>query len=949
MPDESRRGTRWLAILGALLVANSAYLASEGDPHMVYFASVALHFFLGVAVTVPFAIWWWRRRTRPGMLPAGLLLFAAAVSGVALVWVGNTRPMRPLLWTHIALSVVGLLALLWALRGQLAPRTWRLAAAGVAAALLVPALATGFQSYRAKNQVVFENPPASLVMQQESMGGKDGPFFPSSVHTSNQGVVPSRIYMDPQSCGRSGCHPDLVKQWDSSAHHFSSFNNQWYRKSVEYMQEVAGVTSSKWCGGCHDPAILQSGLMDTPIKEIIDRPETQAGLTCTACHMISNVRSSMGQGDYEIEVPPLHGMATSDNRALNAVHDLLVRMDPEPHRRTFLKPFFRGTYSPEFCSSCHKVHLDVPVNSYRWIRGFNEYDNWQASGVSGEGARSFYYPPEAKNCVDCHMPKVASEDAGAKEGMIRSHRFAAANTALPVANRDPEQLKAVVDFLQARQLTVDIFAMTEARTAAAGEDERGPESEGPQLATTFAVGEESGMAVGSGGAGAGPAETIYAPLDRIPATVRRGESTRVDVVVRTRGVGHFFPGGTVDAYDCWLELKAEDDRGKVVYWSGMADEDSPVEPGAHYYRSLLIDRSGNPINKRNAWAARAAVYVRLIPPGAADTVHFRMRIPEDAVGPIRLHARLNYRKFSHYYTQFAYAGQPVPGTTGEFSKDFDDREFHFSPENIPQNVSGKIKGRIPDLPIVTLAEDTGELQIGPGETKWEHTALAEDHIRWNDYGIGLLLQGDLKGAEWAFQRVTEAKPDYADGWLNIARALIQEGETTAAWPHIRKALEIDDSLGRIHFFKAMIEKAEGKYDEALASLRKVDDKYPLDRVMLNQMARILFLQRNYQEALAVLERVARIDPEDLQMRYTAMLCYRGLGDMEKAKYEEALFQRFKADEDSQVITAGIRRHSPEDNNERQVIHEHVSVELTAGTAQRSSPRQGQATGAGGQP
>jgi hypothetical protein len=118
--------------------------------------------------------------------------------------------------------------------------------------------------------------------------------------------------------------------------------------------------------------------------------------------------------------------------------------------------------------------------------------------------------------------------------------------------------------------------------------------------------------------------------------------------------------------------------------------------------------------------------------------------------------------------------------------------------------------------------------------------------------------------------------------------------------------------------------------------------------MLNQMARLLFLQRKYQEALAVLERVARIDPEDLQMRYTAMLCYRGLGDAEKAKYEETLFQRFKADEDSQVITAGIRRHSPEDNNERQAIHEHVSVDLSAGTAPRSLPRQDQAA-AGGQP
>ena len=32
----------------------------------------------------------------------------------------------------------------------------------------------------------------------------------------------------------------------------------------------------------------------------------------------------------------------------------------------------------EFCSTCHKVHLDGPVNDYRWLRGFNDYDNWQA-------------------------------------------------------------------------------------------------------------------------------------------------------------------------------------------------------------------------------------------------------------------------------------------------------------------------------------------------------------------------------------------------------------------------------------------------------------------------------------------------------------------------------------------------------------------------------------------
>jgi hypothetical protein len=100
-------------------------------------------------------------------------------------------------------------------------------------------------------------------------------------------------------------------------------------------------------------------------------------------------------------------------------------------------------------------------------------------------------------------------------------------------------------------------------------------------------------------------------------------------------------------------------------------------------------------------------------------------------------------------------------------------------------------------------------------------------------------------------------------------------------------------------------------------------------VVLNQMARILFLDRKYADALAVLDRVAAVDPEDLQMHYTAMLAARGLGDEARAAREEQLFLRFKADESAQAITAQPRLLSAEDNNERQSIHEHESVPLHA--------------------
>src|SRR6185503_9418675 len=263
--------------------------------------------------------------------------------------------------------------------------------------------------------------------------------------------------------------------------------------------------------------------------------------------------------------PPLHDMAASDNPLLQRLHDSLIYLAPEPHRNTFIKPFHREQ-TAEFCSSCHKVHLDVPVNGYRWFRGFNDYDNWQASGVSGQGARSFYYPPKPQRCADCHMPLVAANDPAAKDGKVRSHRFPAANTALPFVNHDHEQLKVTQAFLQDGVVTVDVFGLVrepEGRGAAPARPAGGAE---PRLASTFAQGEESGS-FGASEVVVSPAQEVLAPLDKLDAVVRRGESLRLEVVVRTRKVGHFFPGGTVDAFDVWLELEAVDDKGRTLLHS----------------------------------------------------------------------------------------------------------------------------------------------------------------------------------------------------------------------------------------------------------------------------------------------------------------------------------------------------------------------------------------------
>jgi tetratricopeptide (TPR) repeat protein len=215
-----------------------------------------------------------------------------------------------------------------------------------------------------------------------------------------------------------------------------------------------------------------------------------------------------------------------------------------------------------------------------------------------------------------------------------------------------------------------------------------------------------------------------------------------------------------------------------------------------------------------------------------------------------------------------------------------------------------------------------------------------DRERWNDYGIGLLLQGDLKGAERAFETVTKLDPKYADGWVNVARARVQEGNTDAAKPMLQKALELNPRLASAHYFTGLALKADGNYPAALDEFSKASSLYPRDRVVRNQMGRMLFLQRKYQEAVGEFDKTLAVDPEDLEAHYNLMLCYRGLRDDAQAAREEKLYLRFKADESSRAITGPYKLTHLEDNNEAQPIHEHVTVPLgqEAGTRQYAESR-----------
>src|SRR5581483_4546014 len=218
------------------------------------------------------AAWRILRRSRADTV----ILLAAALLGVYLAAAGNTTPHRWALICHVTAGFIAAAMLLPRIPGG------RLRAGIASAALILLAAAGMNRAGGAKN--IIRNPTVVPLSMEEEAHGSRSPFFPSSSTTNTGAVIPSNFFLDSESCGR--CHKDIYEQWKSSMHHFASFNNQFYRKSIEYMQDVVGTQPSKWCAGCHDHALFFNGRFDRPIKEQIDTVEARAGLACTSCHAI---------------------------------------------------------------------------------------------------------------------------------------------------------------------------------------------------------------------------------------------------------------------------------------------------------------------------------------------------------------------------------------------------------------------------------------------------------------------------------------------------------------------------------------------------------------------------------------------------------------------------------------------------------------------------------------
>jgi len=658
-------------------------------------------------------------------------------------------------------------------------------------------------------------------------------FLPSPVKTESGHYLDVSAIDRSDRCGTSGCHPDIYTQWQQSVHRLSSFNNPFYKSSVDYLMSSSDSTTVRWCAGCHDPVMLLSGMMVGKID--FDSPEAQSGITCETCHGITSIQDITGNGNYVLGNPVEYPFSHSSG-ILQKINQMLIKVEPRAHRQKMLLPVHS---EGEFCMTCHKVSLDKPQNNYRWLRGQNEYDAWHHSGVSGNAVASFYSPPSPLKCQNCHMGMEISNDKGNDGGKVRGHYFNAVNTALPSLKEhlNPDWIKRTTDFMQDEKIAVDIYG------------------------------------VETGGEFTGPLQ------DKI--TLEPGKKVRIDVVVRTKGIGHKFPGGTIDSNEPWLQVFIENENGKTIYGSGLLDGKRVVDQSAHFFRGVLLDKHGEFILKRNPHEWKTTLYNNSIPPGSADVIHYYWDVPNTVPIGTKIIANLNYRKFNRSITE-AFLDEPV------------------------------------DIPIVTMASDTVTIT----DQYSSKNPKIEDAIRINDYGIGMLRQNNLEAARTAFTQVTKLNPKYADGFVNLARILIKEGKFDLAEQALSSAESIKPEFPKVAFFRGMIAKKLGEYPQAIQYFEQVRKTHPEDRVNIKELGQTYYFNQEYAEALYVYDEGVRIDPEDAQAHYNMMLVNKKLGNPDKAREHQNYYLKYKLDEEARSISQSARLKYPHANNEAQLVHSH---------------------------
>lgn len=603
MPSESRqeRRTGWSSWLSksagaALIFFTVTGLAVTFAPfHRLVQWSVLAHTAVGVVLVIPL-LWYsvahWRdyRRFQFSSVVllgyvAGVALLVCLISGIVVTWQGLFGIRMTWAWRQAHLIstfvVVGAgvphVALLLMRGFRLIPAATRYVVATVAVAVTGVAGTLLLQfTYPAPEYV------NKFPADYNYVYGKDRPFAPSLARTNTGGAFDARTLSGSESCGTSGCHAEIVKEWKPSAHRYSAMDPL-FGFIQTTMAKQNGAESTRYCGGCHDPISLFSGTKNIFAKDLTSQHGYQEGVSCLACHAIRET-DLKGNAAYTVVQPAEYLWQWEVSGPRRVARDFLIRTYPDEHNQ-LSKRLFK---TPEYCAACHKQFIDAEVNRVGWVQLQNQFDNWANSHWNTKGD-----PRKTVECRECHMPLVNSHDPAAGDTADynraagdrkhRSHRFVAANSLIPALMKlegAEEQVRLTEEWMQGRRRI-------------------------PEIEHKWAT---------------GPIVTVGLEL----GTGHQPGVVPVRVVLTSNKVGHDYPTGPLDLIQSWLEIHVVDETGREVFASGTRDTKNFIAPGSFLFKAEPVDQHGNLIDRHNLWEMVGVRFRRALFPGYSDSVQYEV-------------------------------------------------------------------------------------------------------------------------------------------------------------------------------------------------------------------------------------------------------------------------------------------------------------------------------------
>ena len=437
---------------------------------------------------------------------------------------------------------------------------------------------------------------AAFLAMQAMVPRPGTTFAPALMETI--GTVRGADIAEVDTCAQ--CHADVVSQWRTSSHAFASFNNPIYRAVVDGFRAEVDAPTSRFCGGCHDLALMVDGDMDGAVEPSDER--AHAGITCRTCHSIVHDRPD-GNGSFTLTGAPIPLPEPAAGSLARARTGASTRYDAASVDAHVTRVAPAGLRSFGLCAGCHRAFLDASTGNAHHLIGQDDVTPWQRSIFSGSEMHLLDEELPAQDCRGCHMPleETVLGDAAATEGKVASHRFLGAHTWLAAMRGDHGTFARTQAFLKG-VASIDVAA---------------------------ARGQDGGRVL---------------PADGAP--VKPGDRLTFDVVVRNRHVGHRFPGGVMDAQDTWIEVTVRDAAGAVLAEAGAEHEATGDDPTAHRLRSAMADEDGKPVLERQTNRFRAGVFNHTLPPREVGITQLVFDVPaslaDDAL-PLSVTARLRHR------------------------------------------------------------------------------------------------------------------------------------------------------------------------------------------------------------------------------------------------------------------------------------------------------------------